>query len=100
MVPRYDADDSASKPQQPAKVEAPEPTVPLTASQTNHDSLHVQPEPLPESKEDDQNSGQHFNAPDGDSAMNWGNGHTDGPQNNHYGDGPSESHGIGIKEDG
>ena len=100
MVPRYDVDDSASKPQQPVKVEAPEPTPPVTKPQIDHDSHRIEPEPLPESKQDDQNDGHYFNAPDGDSAMNWGNGHTDGPQNNHYGDGPSESHGIGIKEDG
>lgn len=96
----YDADDSASKPQQAVKEEIPEPAVTPTPNQNLQDSNHVKEEPLSEITQEDQVNGNYTNGQGDDSAMNWSNGQTDGYHNNHYGDAPAESQGIGIKEDG
>jgi len=96
----YDADESASKPQQAAKVEIPEPSVALVPAHNGYDSNQIQPEAPQEVTQDDRTIDNYPNGQDGDSAMNWSNGQTDRAHNNRYEDGPSEPHGIGIKEDG
>lgn len=96
----YDADESASKPQQVAKVEIPEPSVAPAPAHHGYDSNHIQSEAPQEITQDDLTNGNYPNGQDGDSAMNWSNGQTDRTHNNRYEDGPSEPYGIGIKEDG
>ncbi len=96
----YDADESASKPQQVAKVEIPEPSAAPAPAHNGYDSNHTQSEAPQEITQDDHTNGNYPNGQDGDSAMNWSNGQTDRTHNNRYEDGPSEPHGIGIKEDG
>lgn len=78
----------------------PEPTINSVPAHNGYDSTHIQSEAAPEDKQEDHSNGNYSNDQDGDSAMNWGNGNAQGPPNNRYDDGPSESHGIGIKEDG
>ena len=99
-VSSYDADDSATKPQQAVNVEIPESTVAPAPAQGGYDSNQTKPDAPPETKQESHSNGNYANGQDNETAMNWNNGQADGAQNHHYGDGPPESHGIGIKEDG
>ena len=96
----YDADESANKPEEAAKLEIPEPSIAPAPVHNGYDLNQIPIEVPQEITQNDNTNGNYPNGQDGDPARNWSNGQTDRNHSNRYEDGPSEPHGIGIKEDG
>ena len=84
-----------------AQVEAAQPAPTATALAPSGTDADPTQSTIPQqAKSEDLPTENYTNGQDGEAGGMGDNGQTDGAQNGHYGYEPSESQGIGIKEDG